>query len=238
MKRHTMPVLAIPVICSLISLLFCGGPVLGQETLESKPEERQEPVSPVDKPLPRTQQEEPRVAPEGRRAPAASGEQGQPPLPQKGQSPTVPLHSLTISREGNGQGKVTTNPAGTSFRRGALVTLHASPGANSIFDGWSGACSGSSKTCSVTMNGDKAVTAIFSLRTYTIYVRLPVNGVIHPFGAVKAAHGGKRRFQIIPLPGYRVYDVLVDKVSVGAVNSYTFENVTGDHVLEAVFVAR
>jgi hypothetical protein len=49
-------------------------------------------------------------------------------------------------------------------------------------------------------------------------------------------HGEKRRFQVIPLPGYRVSVVLVDKVSVGAVNSYTFNNVTGDHVVEAIFV--
>ena len=86
------------------------------------------------------------------------------------------------------------------------------------------------------MSSDRTVTAIFSLKTYTIHVRPPMNGVIHPYGNVKADHGEKRKFQIIPLPGYRVSEVLVDKVSQGAINSYTFKEVTGDHVLEAIFI--
>ena len=86
------------------------------------------------------------------------------------------------------------------------------------------------------MSTDRTVTAIFSLKTYSIHVRSPMNGVIHPYGNVKAAHGEKRRFQIIPLPGYRVSEVLVDKVSQGAIDSYTFKEITGDHVLEAIFL--
>jgi hypothetical protein len=86
------------------------------------------------------------------------------------------------------------------------------------------------------MTADRAVTASFSLRTYTIRISSPVNGVIHPSGTIRVTHGEKRRFQVIPLPGYRISEVLVDKVSVGAVNSYTFNNVTGDHVVEAIFV--
>jgi hypothetical protein len=86
------------------------------------------------------------------------------------------------------------------------------------------------------MTVDRAVTASFSLKTYTIVVRPPTNGVIHPSGTVRATHGEKRRFQIIPLPGFQVSEVLVDKVSVGAVNSYTFNNVTSDHVMEAIFL--
>jgi hypothetical protein len=55
---------------------------------------------------------------------------------------------------------------------------------------------------------------------------------------IKVTHGEKRRFQVIPLPGYRISEVLVDKVSVGAVNSYTFNNVTDDHVVEVIFVKK
>jgi hypothetical protein len=86
------------------------------------------------------------------------------------------------------------------------------------------------------MMGDRTVTASFSLKTYTIRVPTPVNGVIHPSGTIRATHGEKRRFQVIPLPGYRVSAVLVDKISVGPANSYTFNRVTADHVLEAIFV--
>jgi hypothetical protein len=65
-----------------------------------------------------------------------------------------------------------------------------------------------------------------------------MNGIIHPYGTVKAARGEKRRFQIIPLPGYRVSEVLVDKVSQGAINTYTFKEITADHILEAIFVKK
>ncbi len=151
------------------------------------------------------------------------------------QPPAIPVGALTILRTGNGRGKVTTSPAGPFFKRGTMVTLLALPAPNSVFEGWSGNCTGFSRTCTVILSTERTVTATFSLRTYTIQVRPPMNGVIHPYGNVKAGYGEKRRFQIIPLPGYRVAEVLVDKVSQGAVNTYTFKEVTGDHVLEAIF---
>jgi hypothetical protein len=150
----------------------------------------------------------------------------------------VPQHSLTIGRTGNGYGKVTTNPAGPLFKKGTQVTLHAVPDDNSVFTGWSGGCSVSLPTCSVSMAADRNVTASFSLKTYTIHVHSPINGVIHPSGIIKANYGEKRKFQVIPLPGFRVSEVLVDKASVGAVNSYTFNTITRDHVLEALFVKK
>ena len=150
--------------------------------------------------------------------------------------PGVPAQTLTILRAGNGQGKVKTFPAGSSFKKGTPVTLEAIPDPHSVFEGWRGSCAGSSRTCKVLLSTDLTVTASFALKTYTISVRPPVNGVIHPYGTIKAAHGEKRRFQIIPLPGYRVSEVLVDKVSQGVINSYTFKEVTADHLVEAIFV--
>jgi hypothetical protein len=148
----------------------------------------------------------------------------------------APQYSLAITKTGSGQGRVTSSPPGTLFKKGALVTLHAVPDYNSGFEAWGGNCSGSYRTCSVNMTADRTVTASFYLKTYTIRVRSPANGVVHPFGAVKVTHGEKRRFEIIPLPGYRVSEVLVDRASVGAINSYTFNNVTDDHSIEVIFV--
>ena len=208
MKRRKMPVRAIYILCLVVFLLFPGNRVSGQGTTIATPDAQQDPVTAA----------------------------GQAPTPPTMQPDVIPQHTLTIGKTGNGQGKVTNSPAGALFKKGTPVTLHAVPEANSVFTGWSGSCSGSSRTCSVNMTADRAVTASFSLKTYTIRVPFPVNGVIHPSGTIKATHGEKRRFQVIPLPGYRVSEVLVDKVSVGAVNSYTFNNVTGDHVVEAIFV--
>jgi len=208
MKRCKMPVRVIYVFSLLAFLLFSANRVLGQETTSAAPEARQKPMIAVS----------------------------QTPTPVTAQPDVIPEHNLTIGKAGNGQGKVTNLPAGTVFKKGTPVTLHAVPEASSVFTGWSGSCSGSSRTCSISMTADMAVTASFSLKTYTIRVHLPTNGVIHPSGAIKVTHGEKRRFQVIPLPGYRVSEVLVDKISVGAVNSYTFSSITGDHVVEAIFV--
>jgi hypothetical protein len=68
-----------------------------------------------------------------------------------------------------GTGTVTSSPAGiscgttctASFPVNATVTLTATPGSGSTFVGWSGACSGTSRTCTVSMTTDKAVVATF-----------------------------------------------------------------------------
>ncbi len=208
MKRCNVPVRAISVFSLVVFLFFPISRVPGQGTTAAKPDARQDSVTAAD----------------------------QAPTPPTAQPDVIPQHTLTIERTGNGLGKVINTPAGIRFKKGTSVTLDAVPAANSVFTGWSGSCSGSLRTCSITMTADKAVTASFSLKTYTISVPFPVNGVIHPSGTIKAFHGEKRRFQIIPLPGYRVSKVLVDKISVGAVNSYTLNNITGNHVVEAIFV--
>ena len=209
MKQLIEPVMAIPALCLIVFLFIADNQVSGQGTSQRTQDAQRESISTA--------------------APASSTSPNE-------QTAAIPQHILTIVKTGSGQGRVTNNPPGVLFKKGTLVTLHAIPDSNSIFEAWSGSCSGSHKTCSVNMTAARAVMASFNLKTYTIHVRSPVNGVIHPFGAVKVTHGEKRRFQIIPLPGYRVSEVLVDKVSVGAVNSHTFNNVTGDHKIEVIFV--
>ena len=61
------------------------------------------------------------------------------------------------------------------------------------------------------------------------------NGMISPSGEVTIYVGEDQTFTITPNEGYEIADVLVDGVSVGAVSSYTFKNVTGDHTIEATF---
>jgi len=61
-------------------------------------------------------------------------------------------------------------------------------------------------------------------------------GSISPSGAVVAAANGSKTFTISTGTGYVVHDVLVDGVSVGAVSSYTFTNLTTDHSIVATFL--
>ncbi len=82
---------------------------------------------------------------------------------------STPEKSLIVSLAGSGTGTVTSSPSGincgtvcsANFASGTKVTLTATPGTNSTFAGWSGACSGTG-TCQVTLTGNTAVTATFN----------------------------------------------------------------------------
>jgi len=52
---------------------------------------------------------------------------------------------------------------------------------------------------------------------------------------VGASEEGDISFSITPDEGFAVSDVIVDDVSIGAVNSYTFEKISGEHTIEAFF---
>ncbi|MBX3274433.1 MAG: InlB B-repeat-containing protein [Sandaracinaceae bacterium] len=85
---------------------------------------------------------------------------------------------LTVTRVGSGSGAVTSSPAGIDcgtdctheFDHGTTVTLTATPDATSTFEGWSGACSGTSPTCTVRVTSPLAVSASFALRPRTLTV--------------------------------------------------------------------
>jgi hypothetical protein len=52
---------------------------------------------------------------------------------------------------------------------------------------------------------------------------------------VSVKDGGNQAFVITPDPGYMVLEVKVDGESIGAVELYTFIDVTKDHTIYAVF---
>ena len=71
--------------------------------------------------------------------------------------------------------------------------------------------------------------------TYTITASAGSNGTISPSGSITVNKGSSKTFTISPKWYYRIASVLVDGVSVGAVNSYTFTNVTTPHTITATF---
>src|SRR5205085_391526 len=70
---------------------------------------------------------------------------------------------------------------------------------------------------------------------HTIAASAGTNGAISPSGATAVNCGDNQSFTITPDPCYVVADVLVDGVSVGAVTSYGFTNVTATHTVAASF---
>lgn len=71
---------------------------------------------------------------------------------------------------------------------------------------------------------------------YTIKATAGAGGSISPSGNVSVREGGDQTFTITPDKGYAVANVKIDGKSIGTVKSYTFENVSSPHTIEAIFV--
>ncbi len=85
----------------------------------------------------------------------------------------------TLSVTKSGSGTVVSNPSGincgaicvtTTFASGASVTLTATPDSGTAFAGWGGDCSGTSATCTVTMNQVRVASATFATARYALSV--------------------------------------------------------------------
>jgi hypothetical protein len=70
---------------------------------------------------------------------------------------------------------------------------------------------------------------------YTIEASAGANGSISPAGSPTVQSGKNGTFTMTPNTGYRVADVLVDGISVGAVNQYTFFQVVANHTISVTF---
>ncbi|UJS25777.1 InlB B-repeat-containing protein [Thiothrix winogradskyi] len=96
-------------------------------------------------------------------------------------------HTLNVTKTGTDAGTVTSTPAGincgtdcteTYPTSGKIIKLTAVVGTNSLFTGWSGACSGTSTTCNVTVTNLQNVTANFNYITYNLTTVKVGNGTV------------------------------------------------------------
>ena len=150
----------------------------------------------------------------------------------------LPTHSITASAGANGS----ISPSGAvTVNEGSDQAFSITPGAgyhvlDVLVDGGSVGAVTSYTFTNVT--ADHTINASFEVDvvvTHTITASAGANGSISPSGAVTVNEGSDQAFSITPGAGYHVLDVLVDGGSVGAVTSYTFTNVTADHIISASF---
>ena len=71
---------------------------------------------------------------------------------------------------------------------------------------------------------------------YTIKATAGAGGSISPSGSVSVREGRDQTFTITPDKSYAVSNVKIDGKSIGAVKSYTFENVRRPHTIEVIFM--
>lgn len=73
--------------------------------------------------------------------------------------------------------------------------------------------------------------------TYTITATAGEHGSITPAGTITINCGDNQTFSIAADAGYMIEDVIVDGLSVGAMNSFSFTNITNNHTISAVFTS-
>ncbi len=70
---------------------------------------------------------------------------------------------------------------------------------------------------------------------HTIMATAGEHGILSPNGEVVVIEGTNQTFAITPDAGHHIADVTIDGVSQGAISSYTFDEVTENHAIEATF---
>ncbi len=144
-------------------------------------------------------------------------------------------HYLTMIAGSGG----TVTPASGWRDSNQIVLIKALPNQGYIFKGWTGTGTGSYSglldSVYISMNSPITQTASFAPDTMIITASAGVNGTITPSGNVKVVYNTNQSFIITPDLTYNISDVVVDGISVGAVSSYTFNNVRLNHSIIASF---
>ena len=146
----------------------------------------------------------------------------------------------TVTFDGNGG---TPSVGSMTTTDGKLAPLpDASRRGSYSFDGWYTEKSGGTEVTTATVFS--ANTTVYAHWTYTgngynyytIKATAGAGGSISPYGNVSVREGRDQTFTITPNKGYAVSNVKIDGKSIGAVKSYTFENVNRTHSIEVIFV--
>ena len=170
---------------------------------------------------------------------------------------TMPAENLTITAQWTvNQYTITYNLAGGTAE-GNLDTYTIETGAFTLknptksgytFTGWSGTGLDGENNMTVTIptgsTGNRTYTAHWRYNGggssgysyYTIKATAGTGGSISPSGNVSVREGRDQTFTITPDKGYAVANVKIDGKSIGAVKSYTFENVSRTHTIEVIFM--
>ena len=156
---------------------------------------------------------------------------------------TVHQYTITYNLAG---GTVEGNP-NTYTIETETFTLKKPTKSGYTFTGWSGTGLDGENNMTVTIptgsTGNRIYTAHWryngsghSYSYYAIKATAGAGGSISPSGNVSVRGGRDQTFTITPDKGYAVSNVKIDGKSIGAVKSYTFDNVRRTHTIEVIFM--
>lgn len=156
------------------------------------------------------------------------------------------VHQYTITYDLAG-GTAEGNPSTYTIETKAF-TLKNPTKSGYTFTGWSGTGLDGENNMTVTIpkgsTGNRSYTAHWRYNGgggsgysyYTIKATAGAGGSISPSGNVSVREGRDQTFTITPDKDYAVANVKIDGKSIGAVKSYTFENVRRTHTIEVIFM--
>ena len=161
----------------------------------------------------------------------------------------VPVNEFVVFFDGNGGTPAVSSMTTIGHRLAFLPGAFRS--GSSRFDGWYTERNGGELIATSTVFA--ANTIVYAHWTYTggsggsggyvpgyyiIRATAGAGGSITPSGDVSVRAGANQTFTITPNRGYAVSDVKIDGRSIGAVRSYTFENISASHTIEVQFQVR
>jgi len=85
------------------------------------------------------------------------------------------------------------------------------------------------------VQSDHRIQVYFKVKTFTISVVKVGNGTVNPSGNSTVNYKSNLKYTFSPDAGYHIKDVKVDDVSVGAPDSYTFNEILANHTISVEF---
>ncbi len=152
---------------------------------------------------------------------------------------SVTQYSITATAGSNG----TVTPAGVvTVNAGASQTYTITPSAGYAIEDVKVDSVSVGAVASYTFSNVSAnhtISATFKTSSggtsYILSASAGANGTISPTGTTTVTAGTSKTFTMTPNSGYAVEDVKVDGQSQGALTTYTFTNITSDHIISVSF---
>jgi uncharacterized repeat protein (TIGR02543 family) len=144
--------------------------------------------------------------------------------------------NYTISTTTNAGGTI--SPVNPVIENGKSVTINIRPNVNYHIKDVkvNGVSKGAVSSYEFTnLTGGQSINAVFEINNYIITATNAGSGTMLPSGNSTVNYGADLSYTLKPSTNYHIKDVKVDGVSVGAVSSYTFSNVTSGHTLYVEF---
>jgi hypothetical protein len=147
------------------------------------------------------------------------------------------IDSFTIVATSGSGGAITpSGPVAVQFGGSQAFTFTSEPGYHVVSVVVDGVPQGTPAGYTFSdVEADHSIEVYFAINGYVITASAGPGGSIDPSGVVPVSHGDSEIFTMEPDEGHHLDSVLVDGMNAGAIDSYTFEDITLSHTISAYF---